>query len=880
MKKTYSIISHTHWDREWYLPFEQFRIRLVDMMDNLLQILEKDEGYRFHLDAQTIVLEDYLAIRPHKRKEIEKYVGQGRLLVGPWYVQNDFHLTSGEATVRNLIIGRAIAKEYGDKYKVGYAADQFGICSQLPQILNGFGIDSCIFGRGYGRGERQFYWKSEDGSTVLCEHMANWYNNLQRLPSDPEKALEMTRNSANTCFKNAKGSSALLMNGVDHLEAQEDLTEIIDGMRALKDEDEEIIQDVLPEYVERLKKEIEELGLELKCYEGEMRDLGQNNVLTGTLSARVHLKQNNVRLQSDIEGRFEPQYALLDALGVADYPHDFARYLWKTLIENHPHDSICGCSRDEVHRHMMDRNARLTEALEELDTRADEAYMQHLDRTRIPENAIFLTCVNNSLYPYDGVMRAVIDVLASEDTGSFKITDAKGKNVPFEVESIEKNIPKRLLSPINLPGLKLVNRYTVLLRTKVAGMTRKTLICTPEEGALYVAPNANKRTRNLENEYLKVKINANGSVNIVNKKNGTVYENALTLEDNSDRCNLYCYKLGGADELFTSQNVKAKVELVKDTAFVKSRRVSYTLDIERNGEKYKLPVEILLTLRSGARQLDVSVTLDNRFNDHRTRILFPTGIMSDVNYAGQPFDVLERKKISNFDDDEMHPNTAFVGIDGDGNGVALLNEGLYEYEHMTDENGTLALTLLRCTGLIGTYMADGVTPEGQCIGKYTLHLAVYPYEGDRVSAGVAIAADRFINPPYVSVQHNDYNKFVGGRPFVQASGVSDIYYRPLERSEIVLPLEKTAFKLTRNGKNAMMLSAFKASEDGKGQIIRLYNTTSESVDFELKLEYKIGKAWLCDLGEEELEPLKITRGGRISLTARPKQIITVKVVRK
>ena len=160
MKKIYSIISHTHWDREWYLPFEQFRIRLVDMMDNLLHILENDEAYRFHLDAQTIVIEDYLEIRPHRRADVERFVKQGRLLIGPWYVQNDFHLTSGEATVRNLLIGTEIAEEYGEKHKVGYAADQFGICSQLPQILNGFGIDSCVFGRGYGRGERQFYWTS------------------------------------------------------------------------------------------------------------------------------------------------------------------------------------------------------------------------------------------------------------------------------------------------------------------------------------------------------------------------------------------------------------------------------------------------------------------------------------------------------------------------------------------------------------------------------------------------------------------------------------------------------------------------------------------------------------------------------------------------
>ena len=880
MKKIYSIISHTHWDREWYLPFEQFRIRLVDMMDNLLEILKNDAEYRFHLDAQTIVIEDYLDIRPHRKADIEHFVREGRLLVGPWYVQNDFHLTSGEATVRNLIIGTEIANEYGDRYKVGYAADQFGVCSQLPQILNGFGIDSCVFGRGYDRGERQFYWKSEDGSTVLCEHMANWYNNLQRLPNDPEKALELTRNRANICFENAKGSAALLMNGVDHLEAQEDLTEIIVGMREFADDDEEIIQDILPVYIERLKSAIKELGLELKCYTGEMRDGGQENVLTGTLSSRVYLKQNNVRLQSDIERRFEPQYAMLDALGIKDYPHDWSRYLWKTLIENHPHDSICGCSTDSVHRHMMDRNERLRECLEELDGRADEAYMQHLDRTRIPENAILLTCVNNSLYACDRVFTATVDILCGEDTGSFIITDEKGRNVPFEVVYVTKDIAKRVLSPINLPGVKRVNRYGIAFRTKVAGMTRKTLVCMPTVGTLNVTENANKRSRNLENEYLKVVIGKNGSVSITDKKSGVTYENTLMIEDNSDNGDLYRSVLGGADKLFTSENAKARIELIRETKLIKSRRISYILNIERGGVRTAMPVAITLTLRSGERQLDVEVTIDNTFGNHRTRILFPTGIQSDKNYAGQPFDTVERNKVSDFSDDATHPNTAFVGIDGKSHGVALLNEALYEYEHITDDKSTLALTLLRATDRIAGYMADAETPDGQCIGRHTLRLAVYPYSNDRVTAGVAQAADRFINSPYVAVQHSDYNKFIGGRPFVQAAGVPDIYYRPLERANVVVPLEKTAFELTQNRENAMLLSAFKGAEDGSGQIIRLYNTTSESVEFSLKLGYKVKEAWICDLSEVERQSLDVSKSGKMSFRAQPKQIITVKVVRK
>ena len=193
MAHTLHVVSHTHWDREWYLTFQQFRMRLVDLIDHLLDLLDRDADFRsFHLDSQTIVLEDYLEIKPQNRQRLEKYIREGRIIVGPWYQLNDEFLTSGEATIRSLLMGMRIARQFGACGTIGYLPDQFGNLSQMPQIFRGFGIDHAVMGRGYqlvDDRKMEFIWEAPDGSQVTASLMAFWYNNAQHVPADPQEAL-------------------------------------------------------------------------------------------------------------------------------------------------------------------------------------------------------------------------------------------------------------------------------------------------------------------------------------------------------------------------------------------------------------------------------------------------------------------------------------------------------------------------------------------------------------------------------------------------------------------------------------------------------------------------------------------------------------------
>ena len=881
MKKRYCLISHTHWDREWYLPFENFRMRLVDLIDNLLDVLKEDHDYRFHLDAQTIVLDDYLAIRPSRKAELENHILHGRILVGPWYVQNDFHLTDGEATVRNLIIGTETAKKFGGSMPIGYAADQFGLISQLPQILYKAGLRDCVFGRGFDRGVTEFFWESEDGSKILCEHMKFWYNNAQRLSPNPEGALNLIRNCGRNCAANCASGNYLLMNGVDHLEAQEDLGEIIDNVRPLLDDDEELFQDTLPEFMQRLRREISENGIELKTFSGEFRDNGASSVLTGTLSSRTYLKQENAASQIELERQLEPLCTLLSVKGIKDYPHDYMRYLWKLLIENHPHDSICGCSVDAVHEHMMDRFKRIHENTYDLFSRSIDELNSHLEPLTV-DGEYRLILINATSRTSSVPVRAVIDVMKEDDLGEIELYDENGHTVPFVYEKRESDVGRRILSPINLPGEKRVARYTVLVDAgATAGYSYRTLSVKPANVSDSSEGSDNFiKAEYMENELLRVEINKNGTINLTDKRSGTTYENILAFEDTADRGTLYNYVHGNPSGDLTTYSSSAEIISAENNKLLQKRTVKLGIKADREESSGCVDIVMAITLLSGSDMLDVQLDINNRLENHRLRVLVPTGISADSNFSSQPYDVLERKKHSIYQNDLEHPSSDFIAVEDNCHGIAVLHKGLYEYEQT--ENDEIALTVLRSVGRItggwderNTMTQQWITPGGQCIGKNTAHFAVLPYSGNHITAEIPAKAAQFLSPVYTESRGKDPNKFIGGRPFVQGPGMPDLFHRPIKNADRKLPQSGSLIN-TESPNNAIVVTAVKKSESDCGIIVRAYNSTSENCEFTLDVPlFGIKRAQSVSLLEDEVyEDLDVING-KIKYTAKPKEIVTI-----
>ncbi len=353
------LVPHTHWDREWYRTREEFRHRLVRLVDGLLDLLERDPEYRhFTLDGQAIVLDDYLEVRPRARERIEALVRAGRLLVGPWYVLPDEWLVSGEALLRNLRIGIARCEAFGGAMPVGYVPDQFGHVGQLPQILAGFGLDCAVLWRGVGSevGETLFDWEAPDGSRVLCVYLLQGYGNAAQLPLDPGALAARLRSCAEVLAPRSRIPTLLLMNGSDHLDPQPGLPAALAATRPLL-ADTELEIGTLPGFVERARGEAPG---ERPLVRGELRSGLRSPLLEGCASARMAQKRAEFHNDRLLVRYVEPLAAWLGELG-GDADPEMLALAWRSVLESHPHDSVCGCSIDAVHSEIDTRLARVAQ---------------------------------------------------------------------------------------------------------------------------------------------------------------------------------------------------------------------------------------------------------------------------------------------------------------------------------------------------------------------------------------------------------------------------------------------------------------------------------------------------------------------------------------
>ena len=338
-----AIVPHTHWDREWYAPFQTFRMGLVRLVDDLLDLMESDPAYRhFMLDGQLAVIDDYLEIRPEHEARLRALAAAGRISIGPWYILMDEFLVSGETIIRDLQAGLSRAADFGGAMPVGYLPDMFGHVAQMPQILAQAGLEHAVVWRGVPSAVdgTAFVWAAPDGSAVRAEYLVAGYGNGAALPDDAKQLLRRVGALVDEAGERLGADAPLLvMNGSDHLRPQPGLGRAVAEANALQDELALEITS-LPAYLAGTTRD------GLPTWTGELRSGWRSNVLMGVGSNRVDVKQAASRAERSLEQRAEPLSALF--LPAERWPTRFLDLAWTLVLRNAAHDSICACSHDDV----------------------------------------------------------------------------------------------------------------------------------------------------------------------------------------------------------------------------------------------------------------------------------------------------------------------------------------------------------------------------------------------------------------------------------------------------------------------------------------------------------------------------------------------------
>ncbi len=850
---TIHVISHTHWDREWYMPFEKHRRRLVMLFDTLLELMENDPDFKhFHADGQIIPIEDYLEIRPHRREQIRRAAAEGKLSLGPWYVLQDEFLTSGEANVRNMMLGLQLVRQYGEPISLGYLPDSFGNISQMPQILRGFGIDNAVFGRGINRWQEQhdpgdepgargykseLIWRAPDGSEVLGIFMANWYSNAMTIPTEPDQVLEYVQGVRDASLRYATVSHLLFMNGCDHTPSQPDVTAAIQRANEQLD-DAILIHSNFTDYIAAVRAEANDL----QVYEGEMRSEHTDGwgTLTNVLSSRIYQKQANWRCQTLLEKWVEPFSAFAWKMG-GSYDSDLIWYAWKVLMQNHPHDSICGCSCDEVHREMDIRFEKCQSLSEQLASEAVTYIAQQVSIRDLFDRAVQIVVFNPINVERREMAIATVDFPEDAPIANLSVLNADGEPVP---SSILEDMGRVWDYELPEVGFR-VPYHTRRLRVAFLADVPPTGYATYQVLPTQEPQSGSQPVDALENECLRVEILDDGRLNIMDRQSGISFKGLHQLQDDLDVGDEYNYRAPERNEIISPYASDTMVgPILSNDVF---SQCTIETQLRLRGEP--MPVTYTLILMKGSRRLHVRLEVYNTHTNHRLRVLFPTDLQTEAASADGQFDVVRRRVIpwkGWKNPSNCQPQQMFVDISDNEKGLTIANRGLPEYEILRDGHNTIAITLLRAVHQLGDW---GVfpTPDAQCQGTYTFEYAIIPHARTLEMSEADLQARAFNVPLSVAqVKGNDGTL-------------------PPHGSLVNLQPSK------------LVLSCVKKAEDRDSLIVRFYNPYAEAQDAVLSSQFPIQRAYLCNLAEERQDAVDCV-DDRIMLRVPPKKIVTCELV--
>ena len=684
MKKVIAYV-HSHWDREWYREFEEFRLRLIEVFDEVLQALETGKLPCFYFDGQTAALEDYLEIHPEREKQIKKLVKTKKLRIGPFYCSADSFLVSGECLYRNLEMGIEKSKEFGETEFIGYLSDTFGHSQAIPYLLEAFDIDKACLWRGLGDLSADLDWNQINVTYLIQGYFQDFLNTNWTIK---KKAEALKKYLDKIALKST--DNILLPIGADHLGIAKNIPEQLKYLN-LKDYEFEIATPF--EYFEKIKNR--------EKVEGEFLNNKLNFILPGVYSSRIYIKQANANSQWLLTRIAEPLQAISHHYFGTKNKQSEINHAYKMLIKNHAHDSIYGCRIDKVHDEIMTR-------FEKVDS-ISNGIIKRTIRDLSQENAP-LAIINLSNFEYSGKVKIRTENKLPKWMNAVKIsssegfTDKKLYNInEIPITEDYTTINEYLIDVKNLPAFSL------------SQVTQEN-IC--KENYLKATENS------IENNNIKFEVK-NEKIIVTDKKTGEIYKDFITITDRKDNGDSYNFGAVKGDK-----PIKAVLKSVKlKENNIQRAILTLTFDM--------LKFDVILHNQSEF--IEFNAKWNNKKKNHILQIGFNLKEKITTTISEDLFGTVERTFNSDYDiykdipaprGIELKPNTAPMQRFVQTQNVGLITKGNNEYEI---NKNTLNLTLLRATGVIsdphnptrGTPAGPPLeTPKLQCLGKNKANFAI------------------------------------------------------------------------------------------------------------------------------------------------------------
>ncbi|MGH7510746.1 MAG: glycoside hydrolase family 38 C-terminal domain-containing protein [Gemmatimonadales bacterium] len=877
---TFHLIPHTHWDREWYLPESVFLARLVPMLDDLLAGLQSETETTFLLDGQTVLVEDYLRVRPDREADVSELVRSGRLQVGPWYVLADELIPSGESLVRNLLAGCADAERLGGRTDVLYSPDAFGHPAVWPTLAAEFGIRYGVIWRGLGGEagqERDLYrWRGPDGREVLLYHLPpDGYEVGAALPADGQRLPPAWERIRSVLVRRASTQQVAVFVGADHHAAHPALA----SLRALLQQLEPSSEFRISRLHDFFAAASADIGA-LPVISGELRwSYGYTWTLQSVHSTRAPLKRRHAIAELALSRVAEPLAALALALRAGDR-RALLHHAWRVLLRSQFHDSIAGTTSDAVAKRV---ELRLDDA-RRVAAEIARASLNRLtgndpDRARAEPEA-----TGPRLVLWNPVPRRRRTVVVT-DISWFRrdvLVGPPGDRVPrlgsgerlFHLIGPAGEIPvqalgggtghERLDAAHHSPDQDEVDWTRVAFRApEVGGMGLIAL----EEGEISapVRGTAWQNGRVLGNEFLELKISPNGSLHLRDRRNHQLFRDLLVIESSGDIGDTYSYCPPPRDRVRRALG-PVRVRALAVGPLVAALEARWHLPAGRGirGERAgKVAIRLVVSLYAGCPTVRCTLEIDNRASDHRLRVRIPTGLSGGSAVAGAQFGVVERAALTA--NPRAYPREApvatapahrFVARAAGARGLAVFAPGFFEYE--LDRRGDLLVTLFRAVGELsrsdlptrrGHAGWPTATPLAQCHGTQRLQLALAPITQTELDGGTVLPE-------------------LWEDLFLPVQGVWLRQASPLSPEPIDVRLEGYG----------LVFSAMKPAEQGKGMILRCYNTTAKPTAGLWHFSLPVASAQRARADERALHDIRLGEGGQIvPFHAAPQEIVTIMV---